>query len=623
MYRQFYRFAHEPFADTTDLAWLFLSASHRAALQAISRGVEERRECIAVFGAAGVGKTMLLHAYLASIDEQRCKTIYLCYPTVTGDNILEHLCQACGLGTAAADFPDAIIYLQKALQEEHQHGRNVLLIIDDAQRLSLHNLENLLLLLQLGPTSGQLLQIIFVGQPEFRQRLRHFALDHIVCVTIAPLSKKASRGYIQQRLQKSLLRQSMVFTTRALKKIAAYAKGNPRRLNILCTEVLIFGALSYQKPISGALARQVMGDFERGRHGPLLRRGVVYASIVTLMLLVSLVWDSQHWQRLWPVIHHLTLSSLARFTTGGGHMQHAGRSPTATPHEPSMPPGRIAIEPEAKPAEVPLLLPVQPAHRTPDEVVPRDPETRQRSMGAIPYRESRPQEPARAEAHRPETTTPPRLPLPTPSPRPEPVAIASVAPTDAEPATDNKNSVPPDLQDTPTRTAFLTPVPPPPAISSDASAAEQEPGSPEPLPMPAVPTSQEPPRRLLRSLDQPAAPQMPPQEHPPPRPRSYASVEPEVRPQQKPANPAPETTKPATTQAPVHLANINSLPEFATVTIDGKKVGTTPLTVQIALGRHIIQVEKSGYTSIRYDITFDKAGTSNLYHDLHLNASSP
>ena len=141
--------------------------------------------------------------------------------------------------------------------------------------------------------------------------------------------------------------------------------------------------------------------------------------------------------------------------------------------------------------------------------------------------------------------------------------------------------------------------------------------------MPAVPTSQEPPRRLLRSLDQPAAPQMPPQEHPPPRPRSYASVEPEVRSQQKPANPAPETTKPATTQAPVHLANINSLPEFATVTIDGKKVGTTPLTVQIALGQHTIQVEKSGYTSIRYDITFDKAGASNLYHDLHLNVSSP
>ena len=62
------------------------------------------------------------------------------------------------------------------------------------------------------------------------------------------------------------------------------------------------------------------------------------------------------------------------------------------------------------------------------------------------------------------------------------------------------------------------------------------------------------------------------------------------------ADAAPETTKPATTQAPVHLANINSLPEFATVTIDGKKVGTTPLTVQIALGQHTIQVERNPVT---------------------------
>ena len=70
----------------------------------------------------------------------------------------------------------------------------------------------------------------------------------------------------------------------------------------------------------------------------------------------------------------------------------------------------------------------------------------------------------------------------------------------------------------------------------------------------------------------------------------------------------------------MHLANINSLPEFD-VTIDGKKVHGSPLTVQIALGQHTrTQVEKSGYTSVRYDITFDKAG-HNLYHDLHLNAS--
>jgi hypothetical protein len=106
-------------------------------------------------------------------------------------------------------------------------------------------------------------------------------------------------------------------------------------------------------------------------------------------------------------------------------------------------------------------------------------------------------------------------------------------------------------------------------------------------------------------------------------PPPVAAVEPEAHPQQQLADLTPETTPLTIAQAPVHVANINSLPERATVIINGKPVGTTPLTVTMALGRHTIQVEKGGYTSIRYELTFDAAGTSNLYHDLHLKGSSP
>jgi hypothetical protein len=67
------------------------------------------------------------------------------------------------------------------------------------------------------------------------------------------------------------------------------------------------------------------------------------------------------------------------------------------------------------------------------------------------------------------------------------------------------------------------------------------------------------------------------------------------------------------------VTNFFSLPEHATVIIDGKAAGTTPLTVKMALGRHTILVEKPGHISIRYDMTFDKPGRSDLYHDLHLD----
>ena len=589
MYRQFYQFNQEPFADIPDPAWLFLSASHRAALHAIRRGVAERREYIAVFGAAGLGKTMLLHAYMAGTDQQQCKTIYVNYPAVTRNNILDNLCQACGLGTMAACFPDAMRHLQQIFLAEHQQGKNVVLIIDDAQHLSPHNLESLFMLLHLETTPGQLLQVIFAGRPGFRYRLQRATRDRSkkntgVQVTLSPLSKRASRGYIHHRLQKSLSRPESVFTKRALWKIVAHARGIPRGLNSLCTEVLILGTLNYQKPISGALAQQVIRDFAREQRVPLLRRGVVYAYTAGFVLLLTLVWDAQYWQRVWPAIHDFTMPPLSRLTTGTLRLWHEGLSPMAARHTPSAPPSHTAIAPETQNDGAPVLHAIPSELKEPDEAVPRGPEAQRRSADRMSYRESRPPAPVGADGPLPDTAAlqPPGPPAPSPPPAP----VVPIAP--------------------PAQTAAPAPARPESPPDQDAAAP------------PAFT------RRILRILDK-TTPALEPSHHEttPPPPQSLAAVEPETHPQQRLANPTPATTKPTITQAPVHVAHINSLPEHATVIINGKPVGTTPLTVTMALGRHTIRVEKVGYTSVHYDVTFDKAGTSNLYNDLHSKGSSP
>jgi general secretion pathway protein A len=588
MYRQFYQFHQDPFADTPEPAWLFLSASHRAALQAIARGVAAQRGYITVFGKAGLGKTMLLHAYMASIDQRQCKTIYVNYPAVTRTDILDSLCQACGFGTGAACFPDATHHLQQVLLTERQQGKNVVLIIDDAQHLSPHNLESLLMLLHLETTSGQLLQVIFAGHPAFRQRLQRAVQDQSkkntgVRVTLSPLSKRASRDYIHHRLQKSLSRPGTVFSKRALRKIVAYAGGIPRSLNTLCTEVLILGTLNYQKPISGALAHQVVRDFAREQPVSLLRRGMVYVYTAGLVLLLTLVWEAQYWQRVWPAIHDFTRPPLSRLTTETWRLWHEELSPMAVRLTPSAPPSHTAMAPETQNGGTPVLPAIQSALKAPDKAVPRAPEARRRAADPMSYRESRPQAPVRADGPRPDTEALQLPRPPAPSRQPEPVATIS-----------------PPAQ-------AVAPAPERPELRPDQDAA-------------APPAFT---RRILRILDKTTpAPERSPHETTPP-PQSLAAAEPEAHTQQKHANPTPETIQPIITQAPVHVANINSLPEHATVIINGKPVGITPLTVTMALGRHTIRVEKVGYTSIRYDVTFDAAGTSNLYHDLHLTGSSP
>jgi hypothetical protein len=72
----------------------------------------------------------------------------------------------------------------------------------------------------------------------------------------------------------------------------------------------------------------------------------------------------------------------------------------------------------------------------------------------------------------------------------------------------------------------------------------------------------------------------------------------------------------------VQIVNFHSLPDAATVFINGKIVGITPVTVPLPMGSHTILIEKRAYTSIHYQLNIDRDGENNLYHDLHENAHS-
>jgi general secretion pathway protein A len=165
MYLDFYRLKSAPFQITPDPTFLFLSASHKAALDAMASGIEACQGFVAITGAKGVGKTALVHAYLARVAPPQLTTIVLWHGRLSFVEILTLMAGRFAGPVAMDDAAALLAHLQQLLRHESLQGRKVALIIDEAQELPLETLEQLPLLANLTPSGEPPLQIVLIGQP--------------------------------------------------------------------------------------------------------------------------------------------------------------------------------------------------------------------------------------------------------------------------------------------------------------------------------------------------------------------------------------------------------------------------------------------------------------------------
>jgi general secretion pathway protein A len=283
MYLDFYQLQKAPFHITPDPEFLFLSPSHKAALGSIIYGIEERQGFVAITGEVGLGKTTILRSYLERIDQSRLRTIYIFNANISFRSLLTTIFREFGLEFEADDLFEMVNRLHQVLIEEYKQGRNVALIIDEAQNMPIETLENLRMLSNLETATEKLVQIVLIGQPEFEHRLnlnelRQLKQRLVIRSTIAPLTAAESLAYTEHRLAKVTLAEAPIFTKGALKLIIDKANGTPRTLNILCTNALIAGFGYRQKPITVGTVKEILTDFEGKKLAPRLRRGFVWST---------------------------------------------------------------------------------------------------------------------------------------------------------------------------------------------------------------------------------------------------------------------------------------------------------------------------------------------------------
>jgi general secretion pathway protein A len=245
MYTAFYGLGEKPFSLTPNPAFLYLSDSHREALAHLVYGLEEGEGFIVLAGEVGTGKTTLCRSLLERIEGDS-EIAILFNPSNNDIELLQSISEEFGLVAEERSRRQLLSALNAFLLDCHGRDRRVVLIVDEAQNLSIETLEQIRLLSNLETTSSKLIQIILMGQPELETKLDSDALRQLrqrvtVHWSLRPFSAEDTAAYVQHRLYVAAGAERDIFTPAALRELHRLTGGIPRLVNVLCDRALLVG----------------------------------------------------------------------------------------------------------------------------------------------------------------------------------------------------------------------------------------------------------------------------------------------------------------------------------------------------------------------------------------------
>lgn len=244
MYQSFYGFTEKPFNITPDPKFLYLSPTHQEALQHLKFGVHDKKGFIVLVGEVGCGKTTLCRRFLNELDPEHFDTALILNPRITETQMLKAILSELGEKTVARSQSDLVAHINRVLLDRIAAGRDIVLIIDEAQNLSFEVLEQIRLLSNLETDKQKLLQIVLMGQPELkevlgRKELRQLRQRILVHYELHPLTLADMQHYIHHRLTLAGGQGRPNFTPWSLRALHRGSKGIPRVVNNLCDKALL------------------------------------------------------------------------------------------------------------------------------------------------------------------------------------------------------------------------------------------------------------------------------------------------------------------------------------------------------------------------------------------------
>jgi general secretion pathway protein A len=349
MYNAFFEFQEKPFKLVPNPEFLYLSKSHEIALAHLTYAVEQGDGFVVITGEVGTGKTTLCRNFLERLNDLN-DTAYIFNPRLAPSELLASICSEFGLYTRETSTKSLLDTLYDYLILKNKQGHKVILLIDEAQSLSIENLEMVRMLSNLETSRNKLLQIVLVGQPELSDTLDSYELRQLAqrvslgCY-LSPLTAQETEGYIKHRINIAAQRQVDLFSSRACKLIHQHANGIPRLINIIADRCLLTAFSLDHKRIGAAIAQAAIKEIAgRGRAATkksLWHRRLAYGGTAGLIVLfvagvgvATVPWVRQHLTSAgFPNQHTI------RTATGHGATPSVSQETVAgTTETPEMPP---------------------------------------------------------------------------------------------------------------------------------------------------------------------------------------------------------------------------------------------------------------------------------------------
>ncbi|MGR3177313.1 MAG: AAA family ATPase [Candidatus Anammoxibacter sp.] len=264
MYEDFFELTEKPFSLTPDPKFFYLSESHRIALEHLIYGITQREGFMLITGEVGTGKTTLCRSLIEKLDS-KTKTALIVNPQAFETNILDSILTEFEIPHSNSEEDGAMDKLNNFLLQTLASGGISVLIIDEGQTISIDVMEKLRLLSNLETEKDKLLQIILLGQPELKAKLKLPNLRQLnqrisVRYELMPLDKTDTPKYIEHRLMVAGAKGGIRFSSGAISRIYKHSNGIPRLVNLIADRCMLGGYSKQTSLITTSIAKEAINS---------------------------------------------------------------------------------------------------------------------------------------------------------------------------------------------------------------------------------------------------------------------------------------------------------------------------------------------------------------------------
>jgi general secretion pathway protein A len=267
MYDQFYGLSEEPFRLSPDHHFAYQHRGYKKARAYMAYAFMRAEGFVMVTGRPGTGKTTLVGALMDDLASERAHIANLVCSQLQADDLLSMVAHEFGVDLAVTSKGQQLQYLSRQLQKWDREGRRALLIVDEAQDLSVSAMEELRLLTNMQAKGKPLLQIFLLGQPELRELILRPEMEQVHQRIVAashlqPLEADETQEYIRHRLQAAGWSGDPAISKAVYPLVFKFSEGVPRRINLICSRLMLHGSVEELHRIGAQDVRTVVQELQ-------------------------------------------------------------------------------------------------------------------------------------------------------------------------------------------------------------------------------------------------------------------------------------------------------------------------------------------------------------------------